>query len=151
MAGFSYSDIASLATPAGTIAFNQAAGDTLFLDPGRCSGLGTSRVRAPLDNKGQTDGYIVHDFFEEGQHLTLAGEVLIRSAVTEAGIVSARDALLADTRAKLRSILRADGTLGFASGGSLTVRCELLVEATSSDRGPLQKAFVLGLVSADPA
>ncbi|SRR5581483_9294347 len=151
MASFSYSEIDTIVTPAGTISLNDDTGDTLFVDPKRSTGLGTSKVRAPIDHKPQTDGYLLHDFFEEGQHLVLAGDVVIRSAVTDPGMVAARDALLTDTRLKLKSILRADGTLTFRGGGTLTVRCDLLPEPTSSDRGPAQKSFVFGLVSADPA
>jgi hypothetical protein len=148
---FGYQQIQSLVTPAGTVTFNADTGDTLFLDPRRSSGLGSSRVRAPIDNRPQTDGYLLHDFFEEGQHLVLAGDVVIRSATSEAGVVAARDALLTDLVLKLKSILRADGTLVFSGGGSQTVRCELLPEITSSDSGPMQKSFVFGLVSATPA
>ncbi len=147
MASFSYSDIGTVVTPAGTITFNAASGDTLRIVPRRSTGLGTSQVRAVVRDKAQTDGYILLPFFLEGQHLALAGDVVIRSAITEAGIVAARDTLLTDTLTKCKSILQANGTLNFVSGGSLAVRCEILPKP----EGGFQKVFLIGFVSGTPA
>lgn len=143
-----FSDIDTLTTPAGTISFNDDTGDTLFVDPKRSSGMGMPLVRAPIDNKGQTDGYIVHPFFLEGRHLVLAGMLLIRSAATEAGYRTARDALSSGTEAKLRSILQADGTLTIGAA-TLTVRCDLGVDFPAIEG--MDKGFVFGLVSASSA
>lgn len=147
MASFSYNQITTLTTPGGTITFNAASGDTLLIDPAACSGLGVSSIRAPIFNKGQTDGYNILPFFEEGQHLVLAGIIRIESASTESGIVTARNTILTSTRSALKTILRADGTLNFSTGDTVTVRCEQLVGAS----GAWLKNFVLGLVSASAA
>jgi hypothetical protein len=144
MASWHYSDITTLVTPAGTIGFNSPTGDTLMIDPQRSSGLGYAQVRAPIIHRGQTDGYTLLPFFLEGQHLVLAGDVVIRSATSEAGVVSARNTLLTTTRTRLKSILQADGTLNFGAGDALSVRCEMLIQPM----GAWRKSFVLGLVSA---
>ncbi len=144
MPGYTYRNITTLVTPAGTLTFNAASGDRYLIDPARSSGLGMPKVRSPIDNKGQTDGYLLHDFFLEGRHLLLAGDMAIDSATTEAGVVTARDALASDMETKLTSILRATGTLNFSAGSALTVKCELGVDFS----GVWLKSFVFGLVSA---
>lgn len=153
MGAFSYSDIDRLSTPAGDISFNDETGDTLWIDPTRSTGLGSSVVRNPTDDKGQTDGELLHDFFLRGQHPVLAGDVLIRSATLDPAYTAARDALLADTRTKCKAILRATGTLHFTTGETITgVKCEILPDARSDrPQGPSQKSFLIGLVTATPA
>jgi len=147
MSSWSYSDISTCVTSAGTFTFNAASGDTIILDPDACSGLGTSGVRTSIFNRGQTSGYnFAAAFLEEGQHLVLAGTVLVRSASTEAGYVTARDAVLTDLRTKMKSALGADATLTIG-GDSLVVRCEHLPEQS----GGFVKRVVLGLVSATAA
>lgn len=139
-----YSDITTLVTPGGTLTFNAASGDTYFIAPGSSTGLGMRKVRAPIDNKGQTDGYILHDFFLEGRHLLIAGEMLIRSSSTEAGVVAARNTLADAMVTALASIIRATGTLNFGAGGPYTVKCDMAADFP----GTFQKGFVFGLVSA---
>lgn len=146
MSAWSYSAITTCVTPAGTFTFNASSGDTFLLDPNACTGLGTSQVRTPIFNKGQTSGYNILPFFLEGQHLVLAGVALIRSAATEAGYVTARDVVLTDLRTKMKSIISADGTLTIGTD-VLTVRCEHLPEIS----GGFEKRGVLGLVSASAA
>lgn len=140
-----WADLTTLVTPAGTITHNAASGDTFFVDPKRSSGLGMGEIRAPVDDKGQTDGFILHDFFEKGAVLLVGGIVLAR---TDATVVTGRDALMADMVTKLRSILRATGTLNFGSGAALTVKCNLRPDFPTVE-GTL-KSFIYGLVSASP-
>ena len=117
MAVWSYSGITSLVTPGGTITFNAAAADTLFLDPGQCRGLGEFSARAPVDPKGQTDGYILHPFYLPGVELVLGGWFHIVSSTTEAGYVTARDALMDTTYASAKSAAAVStSTLNFTSG-----------------------------------
>lgn len=142
----SYSDITTLVTPAGTITHNASSGDTLRVVPGRSTGLGMGEIRDPTDDKAQTDGLILHDFFERGARLVLAGDVVIVSASTESGYRTARDTLIADTITKLRSILRATGTLNFGNGAAFTVKCNLKFDP----QGGFVKTFIYGLVSASP-
>lgn len=141
----SYSSITTLVTPGGTITFNADTGDTYLIDPTLCSGLDMAPVRAVIDNAPRTKGGLVHDANQGPRMIVLAGMLLVRSASTEAAIVSAREALENDLTAALESILAADGTLT-ATPGDLTVRCD--IEATYP--GAFQKNFNFGLVAADP-
>ena len=140
-----WNDMTTLVTPVGTLTFNEATGDTYFVDPKRSVGLGMGEIRNPTDDKGQTDGFILHDFFERGALLLPAGIILARTDTTG---VTAADALMSDMTAKLRSILRATGTLSFGSGAALTVKCNVRAEYPTLE-GDL-KGFVFGLVSASP-
>ena len=147
MPSFHYNQITGVTTPAGTLSLNTTSGDRIVLDPGACSGLGVSKLRVPIFDKGQTHGYIILPSFEEGQHLVLSGYLIIDSSTTEAGMLAARNTALADARTKLKSILSpASGTLTFATGGGddLTVYCEMLPTATDYT----VKRVVFGLVSA---
>lgn len=140
-----WSDLTTLVTPGGTLTHNAAAGDTYFIDPRRSTGLGMGEIRDPMDDKALTDGFILHDFFERGAMLVVAGEVLARSDTT--GTAGA-DALMAAMTSALRSILRATGTLNFGSGATLTVKCRLKADYPTIE-GDL-KGFIYGLVSASP-
>lgn len=140
-----WSDLTTLVTPGGTLTHNALTGDTYWVDPRRSTGLGMGEIRAPLDDRGQTDGFLLHDFFERGAMLVVAGEILARSDTTG---TSARDALMASMVTALRSILRSTGTLSFGSGASLTVKCNLRPEFTTLEG--TRKGFTYGLVSASP-
>ncbi len=140
-----WSDLSTLVTPAGTLTFNAASGDTYWVDPKRSVGLGMGEIRNPIDDKGQTDGFLLHDFFEKGSMLLRAGLVLARTDTT--GITGA-NALMSGMTTKLRSILRATGTLSFGSGAALTVKCNVRADYQTIE-GDL-KGFVFGLVSASP-
>lgn len=135
----SFSDITTLVTGGGTITFNAATGNTFLLDPSRCSGLGMAQIRAPIDNKGQTSGYILHDFFEEGTHMILSG-------VLVADTVANRNAQMTNLKAALRSILTTTGTLNFSSGEAPAVKCEIGVDFPVLNAH--LKLFVFGLVTA---
>lgn len=116
----SYSDITTLVTPGGTITFNAASGPpTYFIDPARCSGLiGTGEIRNPVDDKGQTSGFLIHTFFEKGARGVIGGQLHALTTVD-------RETLKANLKAALRSILTTTGTLNFSGGASLAVRFEL--------------------------
>jgi hypothetical protein len=114
----SYSDITTLVTSGGTITFNAATGNTYWIDPARSDGLDSVQLRKPFDNKGQADGFLVHDGFEEGLHLVLAGVLVVDT-------VANRDTQIANLKAALRSIKSSTGTLNFGAGGSLSVEWEL--------------------------
>lgn len=112
-----WSEMTTLVAPGGTLTFNAAAGDTYFVDPKRSDGLGMGEIRNPLDDKGLTDGFNLHDFYEKGALLLVAGVVLARTDTT--GTAGA-DTLMANMTTALRSILRATGTLNFSNGAALT-------------------------------
>lgn len=140
---------ATLTTPAGTITFNAASGDTYFHDPTACAGLDMAPIRSEVDDKPQTDGGIVHDSYFGARHVTLGGVLVVRSSATESGAEIARAALEASLEAKLTSIMRADGTYTWTEGGgsrSITVRCDQPCVFT----GGWQKTYLFGLVAASP-
>lgn len=140
-----WSDLTTLVTPGGTLTHNATTGDTYPVDPRRSDGLGMGEIRAPIDDKGLTDGFILHDFYEKGAMLLVAGVVLARSDTT--GTAGA-DTLMSAMTVALRSILRANGTLNFANGAALTVRCN--IRSTYPSLGGDLKGFQYGLVSASP-
>ena len=141
-AALRWSDLTTLVTPVGTLTFNEATGDTYFVDPARSSPLGAGQAEGAIDPKGQTDGSLVHSFFENGALLVPAGVIVARTDTTgQAGA----DALMADMTTKLRAILRANGTLNFGSGAALTVRCNQL--PSYPGLGGNLKGFIFGVVS----
>lgn len=144
MAGSGYSDITSLVTPAGSIAFVSpiSASEGLVLDPKQCTGIGSGDVRASVDDRAGESGYILHpEWYETGSTFVLAG--ILRYADP-----AVRNAAQADTKTKLRSLLSAAGTLNFSGAPSATVRWYLAVDFPAIDAH--LKGFRFGLISADP-
>ncbi len=147
MAEYSYDRISTLTTPSGTITFNVLGSDTLLIDPPQCRGLlGPSEVRAPVDDKGQTDGSLLHTFYRKGRQGVLGGIFVSPSDTTG---VSGRDTLMTDTETKLESLMGiSTGTLTFSGGGSITgLKCRAASFFTV--QGTL-KGFLIELVAADP-
>ncbi len=143
MAESSYTKITTLVTPAGTITFHGAGADTLRLAAGACRGLGAFEARAPVDPAGQTDGYILHRFYLPGAQLLLVGVYDIVSASTEAGYVTARDALMDSTYTKLKSAAAAStSTLNFTGGASIAG----LKVRRYEPSGEFQKGFTIDLI-----
>lgn len=134
----SYSDITTLVTGGGTITFNALTGETFLLDPGNCAGLDGVKLRKPVDNKGQTDGFIVHPGFEEGLHLVIAGVVIADS-------VASRDSMMGGLKTALRSIKSSNGTLNFGSSPSISVQWEVGLDFPHL--GGTYKRFTFGLVA----
>jgi hypothetical protein len=141
-AALRWSDLTTWVTPAGTLTFNEATGDTYFVDPRRSGPLGAGEAEGAVDPKGQTDGSLVHSFYENGALLVPAGVILARTDTT--GITGA-DALMSDMMAKARSALRANSTLNFGSGAAIVGRCNILPTFPPLD-GDL-KGFIFGFVS----
>ena len=141
-AALRWSDLTTWVTPAGTLTFNETTGDTYFVDPGRSSPLGAGEAQGAVDPKGQTDGSLVHFFFERGALLIPAGVILARTDTT--GTTGA-DALMADMTTKARSALRADSTLNFGGGAAIVGRCNVL-PAYPTIQGDL-KGWFFGFVS----
>lgn len=137
-----FSAPATLATPAGRVAFNPVAGgDGYYLT--NLPGLGQAPLRAPVDDRSQTGGGIVHPFFKAARRMTVEGFIL---PVVGATLVTMMDALTG----ALESIEQTDGTWTWTpTGGSLktlTVRCEINVDYLSAR----PKTFAFGLIAADP-
>jgi hypothetical protein len=133
-----------------TITFNASSGDTYVNDPDNCSGLDGVTVRAPVEDKSQTDGLIAHTFRKSGRRITLAGDLRVRSASDEAGFLSARNALEDDLLAFCEAHLNTPATLTVPRSGGATrtisVRCEIL----PTFPGGMQKKYILGLIAVDP-
>lgn len=133
-----------------TLTFNAATGDTYVNSPDDCSGLDGAAVRAPIDDRPQTDGGIAHTFFKGPRHITLAGDLRVRSAGDEAGFLEARNDLEDDLVSLCESLMNTAGTLTVPrTGGSsktLQVRCDIL----PTFAGRMQKTYVFGLVAVDP-
>lgn len=144
-----YQSTATLTTPAGTVSFNASSGDTPVNNPESCSGLDMAPIRSSVDDKSQTNGGIVHPMFYGARHVTLSGTLVIRSASTAAGVVTARGTLEQGLITKLASIMNADGTYAWDEGGTtrtITVRCDQPILFS----GGFQKTYVFGLVAASP-
>jgi hypothetical protein len=124
----------------------EAANDGLVLT--NLTGVDQAPIRATIDDAPQTDGGLVHPFFYGARHLTVEGYVLPLGL--DAASQTERNGLMDDLILMLDSILRADGTFAWTPTGqterSLTVRCDVPVSFT----GTRQKAFIFGLVAADP-
>lgn len=147
MSDWSYSNISTLVTSAGTFTFNHATNDTILIDPDGSTGLGTSEVRSSIFKRGQQSGYFyAAPFLENGQNLVLTGLVRITSTATEAATVTARDVILTSLRTHCKAILSTEGTLTIGAD-TLSVRCELLPVA----HGAFLKTVTFGLVCATAA
>ena len=73
-----------LSTPGGTITFNSGA-DTYYLQ--NVTGLDGAPIRAPIDNRPQAHGGLVHRALLGPRHITFDGMLLVTSAGDEAGYV----------------------------------------------------------------
>ncbi len=152
MAEWSYTAIDAIETPGGNIPCNTGSGDHFFIVPGRSTGLGVSEIRGTDDERGQSDGLLLHPRFFGGQQISLLALAYILSSGTEAGYLTARDAFLTDARTKLKTMVNADGTLSFSGGQNITVRTRAIGPPQSeSQYGEATKSMLLVLVSATPA
>ena len=152
MAEWSYSAIDLIMTPSGNIPCNTGSGDHFFIDPGRSTGLGVSEIRGTDDEKGQTDGLLLHPRYYGGQQIGLLCIALILSATSDPGYVTARDTFLTDARTKLKAMVNADGTLHFSGGQAITVRTRVIGPPQSEPAlGMTTKSVLVQLVSATPA
>ena len=156
-------DLASpytLTTPGGTILFNNEGIDLFNMVGGPdeyyisdIQGLDGAPIRAPVDNRPQTHGGLVHPFFMGPRRVTIEGSLMIRSTRVQNTMRLIRNDMERNLRIALQSILQADGTLSWTvprqaatDSFSLLVRNEIMVEF----RGIELKTFVFGLIAADP-
>lgn len=141
---------------ADTLAFNdwanERANGLLMVD--EVSGLDAATLRAPVDNRPQRDGLIVHPFYDGGRVFMVTGRVLPTSLAN--GIIM-HDRI----RALTNSIKRADGRFTFTPTGQatrfLTVRLNDSVNIlndealrTGSYDPTIIKRFEIPLVAGDP-
>lgn len=142
-----HSLVYTLATPGGTVQTNTGSA---HLRLGGVQGLDGAPIRAPIDNRPQTHGGLVHRFLLGPRHMTFNGQVYVSGAASEAAYLSARNGVIDAWETALLSILGSDGTLSWTpSGGSLKhlyVRHDQPLETT----GSWLKELVFGLVAASP-
>jgi len=116
-------------------------------------GLDGPPIRAPIDNRPQTDGGLVHDFYLGPRHIIVEGFFLIQSTEVYENIRSIRNDMEAALLAAHMDILRADGTWSWTplneSARSLTVRGDVPVQFRHIDNYRTL-SFAFGLVAADP-
>lgn len=148
-----------LVTPWGTISFNDAqidafnayGADEYYIT--NITGLDGAPIRAPIDNRPQTDGGLVHPFFKGPRRVSIEGALMIRSTRIHDARRVLQNEMEEDLRLALESIKDADGTLSWTvelSAGSdarsLTVRNEIPLEITGIEL----KVFTFALVAANP-
>lgn len=140
-----------LATPVGTVSFNDGTPDQFYITEIR--GLGAPALRTPQDNVPLGDGGLIHDFWKGPRHIGIEGIFLITSVKIQNSIVIVRNDMEAELTEAVESILRNDGTLSFAPQGegtrSFTVRYETPLEFTHTDNYTVL-AFSFGLVAGEP-
>lgn len=132
--------------------FNMLSGPDEFYIT-NITGLDGAPIRAPVDNRPQTDGGLVHPFFKGPRRITFEGALMIRSTKIQDEIRIIRNDMEALLIAALEDIKDADGTLSWTvqlTGGpdarSLAVRNEIPVEFSGIEL----KTFTFGLIAADP-
>jgi len=134
-----------LRTPLGNVDFNPAAGGDGFYLTDETTGFDEPELRVPVEDAAQTDGALLYDGKTGAWHPVVVAEYLI-----DTGDIADRNAAIDDLRAKLRSILAADGEWAITATGqperTLTVRYE---QKLVSSGGAQLKRVIFGLVSPD--
>lgn len=143
-------------TSGGTIVFNQGDlgdGTDKFWLQG-ISGLDGIGVRAPVDNRPQTDGYLLHNFFKTGREPVLEGVLIIESvAIDGPECQTALNVMEAALRAAVDSNVSASATLAWQPTGQSAASLTVYYNAQPRlDIAPIEnyhlRSFVFGLVSA---
>ena len=146
----------TLATPGGTISFND--GDLHTLDDlywiQTIQGLDGAPIRAPIDNAPQAHGGLVHAFWRGPRHITMEGVIFVQSIPLGGPCLTIRNAMEDALRVALESTHQANATLSWTpTGGSaktLTVRNDIPVEYAPQENYAIV-SFTFGLVAANPA
>ncbi len=142
-----FSAVYTLTTPGPDITFNSGT-DVYYLQ--NIQGLDGPAIRAPIDSRPQTHGGLVHPFLYGPRHMSIEGVLHVTSATTEAGYVGARNTMETNLLAALASIIRADGTLTWTPTGGTAKSLIVRHDVPCQFNGAWQKAFIFGLVAADP-
>ena len=144
------------ATSGGTIVFNNGSlgdgTDKFWLQ--NVSGLDGPNVRAPIDPRPQTNGFLLHDFFMAGREPVLDGVLIVESVpLNSSECQTALNVMEASLRAAVESNVAASATLSWTPSGqaaaSLTVyhHAQPRLDITPVENYHLRQ-FVFGLVSA---
>lgn len=101
-------------------AINEGATDYLRLDPTKCTGGADPPLRTSIEQAPGADGALILPPLDDAWIITLAGDLIIRSASTEAAYFTALDTLLALLKTDLDALKAAPGDL-VHSGATLKV------------------------------
>jgi hypothetical protein len=142
-----FSLVYTLATPGGTITFNSGSDQYVIA---RLTGLDGAPIRAPMNNRPQAHGGLVHRFLLGPRHLTIEGLFHVTSSATESGYKAARRTMDVNLNNALNSILAADGTLTWTPSGGSALNLYVRHDQPLQVGGAWVKTFVFGLVAADP-
>lgn len=138
----------TLTTPAGAVLFNSGT------DQNRLSnvlGLDGAPIRAPMENRPQAHGGLVHRFLLGARHLTFEGVFHVTSASTEVAYVTARNTLITNLQNALNSIYAANGTLTWTpTGAGSPLNLYVKHDQPLVTTGGFLKSFTFGLVAGDP-
>ncbi len=142
----------SLATPAGTITFNDGSADQMYINE-IPSGLAGAPISAPIDPVAFGDGSLSYNWWRRGRHILIEGTFLVTSTLTMNSILVIRNDMEEDLRAALESIQPTTGdtaTFVWTPLGqptrTLEVRNDVALEAVH-DQGYLVRNFSFGLFS----
>jgi hypothetical protein len=138
----------------GTISFNN--GDLHTFDDvywvQNITGLDSPPIRAPIDNKPQGHGGIIHNFFMGPRLVTIEGVILVQSVPFGGDCRAIRNQMEYNLRACLQNMLDQDGQLTWTATGQaqrvLNVRHHVPLEFAPAENYAI-KAFTFGLVSED--
>lgn len=106
-----------------------AATDFLHVVPARCSGGGDAPLRTDYEEASGQDGIFVFPPFDDAQIITLAGDLVIRSAGDESGYLDAIDTLYASLKAALDAMKAAPDTLTHSGPDLLVWKYAPIVES----------------------
>lgn len=151
-----WSSPATLVTPGGTITFNDPSGpDGYYHDASQCAGLDAVPTRITVDDKPVTDGGIVFPSFKTARHITLGGQLIVKSAAGS-GYAAARNALEFALTAALESIEPVDGdggptgTYTWTPEGYGAMSVAVYCEIPPTYPGANAKNYLFGLVAPAP-
>lgn len=146
----------TLATPAGTIVFNDGSAEQFYIT-NIPQGLAGAPIRAPIDNVAFGDGSIGFNFWKGGRHILIEGVFLVTSLPPCPALVALWNAMEDELRIALDSIsadIASTATLSWTPTGDVAVRALVVrndVELeTQPDQNYLTRTFTFGLFSEDP-
>lgn len=145
----------TLATPGGTVIFNDGALHTLddLYWIQTIQGLDGAPIRAPVDFVPFGNGGLAHTFWKGPRRITFDGVIFIQSVPIGGACQEELNGMEETLRAALESILAATGTLSWTPLGlgarSLTVKCEVTPDFPPIENYALRQ-FTFGLIAPTP-
>jgi hypothetical protein len=145
----------TLTASGGTINFNDGSAMQFYIQG--ITGLGTTPIRAPIDDVPYGDGSIGHNFWKGGRHISIEGVFLVDPAICGPVLVTAWNTMEEQLRVALQSIAAlttATGTLvwtptGAAASNTLIVRHDVPLECPPDQNFTIRN-FSFGLFAAIP-